>query len=262
MYMKIAILYICTGKYRRFFKDFYESAEKYLLSNTEKHYFVWTDDDDLANNLINVTINHRECAGFPADSLFRFEMFMQVEEQLKKYDYIYFFNSNALFLKFVGKEILPDDTGLAVGIWRGIREKQPPMLYPYERNKQSLAYIAPYHPPYVYFMGGLNGGTSVRYLEMIRTLSNNIRNDYNRGIIAKCHDESHINAYLRTHPCKIISEDLNLPEEAMSVDSKIIFREKTHLDPYFNKNRKFTKSARIKKGCVIVWDILRWYFKF
>lgn len=47
---------------------------------------------------------------------------MQAEEQLKKYDYIYFINANALFLKPVGEEILPDETGLAMGIWRGTRE--------------------------------------------------------------------------------------------------------------------------------------------
>lgn len=257
--MKIAILYICTGKYNLFFDGFFKSAEKYLLTESEKHYFVWTDDDHLADNLKNVTILHKECAGFPADSLFRFEMFMQVEDELKKYDYIYFFNSNAQFLKLVGEEVLPDETSLAMGIWRGTREHQHPMLYPYERNKKSLAYVAPYKPPYTYFMGGLNGGTSEKYLEMIRILSRNIRDDYERGIIAKFHDESHINAYMRTHPCKILSGDLNRPEESMTLESKMIFREKTHIDPYFNKNRKFTKSARLKKAFGICWNVIRWY---
>ena len=107
--MTIAILYICTGKYNQFFSGFYKSAEKYLLVDAEKHYFVWTDDDQLAVGHPDVHIYHKDCAGFPADSLFRFEMFMQAEEQLKKYDYIYFINANALFLKPVGEEILPDD---------------------------------------------------------------------------------------------------------------------------------------------------------
>lgn len=258
----IAILYICTGRYNLFFDGFYKSAEKYLLDGFKKHYFIWTDNSNLADGLSNVTVIHKECAGFPADSLFRFEMFMQVENELMKYDYIYFMNSNALFIKPVGEEILPDVTGLAMGIWRGIRERQHPMFYPYERNKKSLAYVAPFQSPYVYFMGGLNGGTSEKYLDMIRTLSQNIRDDYNRGIIAKFHDESHINAYMRKHVCKILSAELNLPEEAMDEKSKMIFREKTHIDPYFNKNRKFSKTARIKKAFNIAWDIVRWYLKF
>lgn len=31
--MKVAILYICTGKYNQFFKGFFESCEKYLLKD-------------------------------------------------------------------------------------------------------------------------------------------------------------------------------------------------------------------------------------
>lgn len=260
--MKIAILYICTGKYNQFFEKFYKSAECYLLPHAIKQYFVWSDDDHLADGLKNVTLIHKECAGFPADSLFRFEMFMQIEKKLHEYDFIYFMNSNAIFLKPVGDEILPDETGLAMGIWRGTREHQHPMFYPYERNKKSLAYIAPYGKSYIYFMGGINGGTSDKYLELIRTLAHNIRDDYNRGIIAKVHDESHINAYMRSHPCKILPRELNQPEETMQSDAKIIFREKTHIDPYFNKNRKTTCVARFSKACLIIFNIARWYLKF
>ena len=259
----LAILYICTGKYNQFFSLFYSSAEKYLLVGYNKHYFVWTDDDQLADNLENITIIHKECAGFPADSLFRFEMFLQVEDKLKEYDFIYFLNANAEFKRPVNEEILPDESGLAMGIWGGRREHQHPMFYPYERNKKSLAYVAPYKPPYVYFMGGLNGGRSKQYLEMVRTLAANIRDDYERGIIAKFHDESHINAYLRIHQCKVLPTDLNVPEEFPAAKfAKMIFREKTHIDPYFNKGRKTTIFARFKKGISVIWSVIRWYLKF
>lgn len=260
--MKIAVLYICTGRYNQFFCGFYKSAEMFLLKGAEKHYFVWTDNDNIAKELKNVTIIHKECAGFPADSLFRFEMFMQVEDKLLDFDYVYFFNSNAIFLKPVGEEILPDETGLAMGIWRGKRERQHPMFYPYERNLKSLAYVAPYKPPYIYFMGGLNGGTPDKYLDLIRTLSKNIRDDYAHGIIARFHDESHINAYMRTHRCKILGRDLNSPEELMDADSKLIFRNKICIDSYFDKNRKHTKIARMKQFVGVLCDICRWYLKF
>ena len=92
--MKVAILYICTGRYACFFPGFYESAERCLLPEARKHYYVWTDDDALADGLDNVTLIHKECAGFPADSLFKFDLFLQVEEELRQYDYVYFMNSN------------------------------------------------------------------------------------------------------------------------------------------------------------------------
>ena len=96
--MKIAILYICTGKYNLFFKDFYTSCEKYLLKDVAStDYFVFTDEMQLCT-YDNVHLIFKKCQGFPADSLFRFEMFLSIKEQLEAFDYIYFFNSNAKFL--------------------------------------------------------------------------------------------------------------------------------------------------------------------
>lgn len=262
--MKIAILYICTGKYKQFFKDFYSSAMDYLLTEAQKTFFIWTDEVKIAEDLINVKALYRECAGFPADSIFRFEMFLQVEEELKNYDYIYFFNSNVLFAQNIGDEILPDETGLAMGIWPGAREHQPSWMLPYERNRKSLAYIFPYGKNYVYYMGGLNGGKADQYLDMIRTLCHNIRDDYDRGIIAKFHDESHINAYMRSHACKQIGQNgFILPEEWINDNTrpKIILRNKSRIDKYFNKNRQTTFFAKIEKVCVVLVNGVRWYLK-
>lgn len=258
--MEIAILYICTGKYNQFFEEFYESAMKYFMTDHEKTFFVWTDDDHIADGLPNVQVIHKECAGFPADSLFRFEMCLQAEKDLKKFDYIYFIQANAKFLQPVGEEILPDETGLSMGIWGGVSLTRPTCLQPYERNKKSLAYVAPYGKNYIYYMGGINGGTSEAYLAMVRTLAANIRDDYNRGIIAKVHDQSHINAYMRTHVCKIITPEYCWPEEIPSdFEPKMIFRDKVKVDPYFNKGRKFTTVARMKKAFRMLWHAIRWY---
>ena len=41
--MKAAILYIATGKYTVFWKEFYESFEKNFLPQTKKTYFLFTD---------------------------------------------------------------------------------------------------------------------------------------------------------------------------------------------------------------------------
>ena len=138
--MKIAILYICTGKYNQFFKGFYESSEKYFLKGIASvEYFVFTDDMSLSSAR-NVHLIKRKCQGFPLDSLLRFEMFLEIKEQLELFDYIYFFNANAELQRPIGREILPDETGLAMGAWPGKREHQHPMFFPYERNKKSNAY--------------------------------------------------------------------------------------------------------------------------
>ena len=260
--MRVAILYICTGRYNHFFKGFYESAEKYFLRGiADKEYFVFTDDMDLSSEK-NVHLNYKKYEGFPLDSLFKFDMFLRVESEISQFDYVYFFNSNAEFRVPVGKEILPDESGLAMGIWPG-RDKQLPIFYPYERNKKSLAYVKPFGKNYVYYMGGLNGGTAQDYLQLIKTLSKNIRDDYNRGIIARVHDESHINAYMRHHSCKIIGQGYCWPEEwPCDFSPKIVLRDKAKAFPDcvdFTKGRDHSLWGKVKKALGIAKRAIMWY---
>lgn len=143
--MKVAILYICTGKYNQFFSGFYESCEKYFLKDIASvEYFVFTDDMSLST-ASNVHLIERRCQGFPLDSLFRFDMFLQIEKELKTFDYLSFFNANMLFVAPVGREILPEGEDLCAVLHPGFYNK-PKYLYPYERNVKSTAYIAP--PPH------------------------------------------------------------------------------------------------------------------
>lgn len=260
--MKIAILYICTGRYNRFWQGFYESSEKFFLTEAHKEYFVFTDDADLCSDE-KVHIIEKKCEGFPLDSMLRFEMFMRIEKQLAAFDYIYFFNSNAEFRLPVGKEVLPINTptGLVGAIWPGHHKPSDhPMFFPYERNKKSTAYIAPRQGNYHYYMGGLNGGRADAYLAMISELAVNIRKDLDNGIITRVHDESHINKYFRKHIPMALTAEYCLPEE-WSQDSKpkMVFRDKVRLDPYFNKGRDRSKLGKIKKGICVLWQALRWY---
>lgn len=260
--MKIALLYICTGIYNQFFEGFYSSAKKYLLKDKAVlDFFVWTDDDTLYKGASDVHVIHKKCEGFPADSLFRFRMFLQVRDVLSRYDYIYFFNANAEFLQPVEEEILPDSTGLVAALWpQNHKIFKYSSFFPYERNKKSLAYIPPFDGPYHYFMGGVNGGTSGAYLEMITTLYRNIEKDYRNGIVAIVHDESHLNKYLHQHSCKILKEDLAWPEEWNGVKSpKIIFREKTKFNDTFKKGRDKSLWGKFKFLLEKINLAIKWY---
>jgi hypothetical protein len=260
--MKIAILYICTGRYNRFWKGFYESCEKFFLTEAHKEYFVFTDDLNLCKDE-KVHIIEKQCEGFPLDSLLRFEMFKRIEGLLAEFDYIYFFNSNAEFRLPVGEEVLPVNTpsGLVGAIWPGHRKPcDHPMFFPYERNKKSTAYIAPCEGNYHYYMGGLNGGRADAYLAMISVLAANIRKDLDNGIIARVHDESHINKYFRQHLPMSLSAEYCIPEEVPhDFEAKMVFRDKVCLDPYFNKGRDWSKTGRVKKGIHVLWLALKWY---
>ncbi len=60
--MKIGILFIATGRYICFWKDFYKACEKYLLKNHEKTYFLFTDAE-LKKIPDNVVLVKHNCLG-------------------------------------------------------------------------------------------------------------------------------------------------------------------------------------------------------
>ena len=93
------------------------------------------------------------------------------------------------------------------------------------------------------------------------SLSENIYADYEKGIVALVHDESHINKYFRTHDCKVLSAEYCFPEEWITCDfsPKIIFRDKVKLNPYFNKGRDYSLKGKLKKTVSVIYRAIRWY---
>lgn len=259
---RVGLLYICTGKYNDFFKDFYKSCEEYFLPVYEKTYFVYTDNESLSD-APNVRIIKKECLGFPLDSLFHFDFFLQQKAELERCDFLFYFNSNIQFLKEVQSDFLPKaEEGYLIGeewpAWIG----KNPMYFPYERRKQSLAYIEPHKPPYHYFMGGIIGGRTKEFIQMSEVLAKNIRDDYERGIIARFHDESHVNRYFRDHKCKIMPPEFSMPEEWIcdqDVYSKL--RNKALLSNSFDieKGRSNSLVKRVFNYIKKQITALKWY---
>lgn len=260
--MKIAVLYICTGKYHIFFKDFYKSSEKFFIPEAEKSYFVFSDHKELAE-YAKVRFIYKECEGFPNDSLFRFRTFLTVEKELLEYDYVFFFNSNMQFMSSVDKNILPGEKdGYLCCLDAEYDKVYPhPCFYPYERRKESAAYVPRGLGKYRYYHAGVNGGRVKEYLEMCRTLKKRINSDYSKGIVALYHDESHVNKYLTEHQCLSLSEAYGTAEGSPNENkAKIIIVDKTKFSSYFNKGRSTTLWAKVKKTIWLMKHIIYWYF--
>lgn len=225
--MKIAILYICLGKYDIFWRDFYESSLKYFVCNSEKDYFVFTDSFEIyAENKNNVFKLYQNNLGWPGNTLFRFNMFSNIKDKLENYDYIFFFNANALFVDFVTEQhILPEAEDLVVVQHPSFYDKKRSQ-YPYEKNPNSLAYIARYEGK-VYVQGCLSGGKSKPYIDLINTINNNTKIDNGNNIVATWHDESHLNKYIMDKNYKLLSPGFSYPENwNIPFNKKIIMRDK------------------------------------
>ncbi len=214
--MKIAILYICTGHYKVFWDEFYTSAEQYFIPGAAKTYFVFTDAKDLPyQDAPNVQVREQELLSWPYATLMRFHIFSRIREELQHFDYIFFFNANAKFLRTItAEEFLPgpQDDGLTVVLSPGFHAT-PPEALPYEKHqKRSTAYMPKAYRK-IYVQGGVNGGMAAAYLQMIETLREHVQRDLDNGIIAIWHDESHLNRYIADKHPRLLSPSYIFPED-------------------------------------------------
>lgn len=229
----VAILYIATGRYTVFWEPFYRSAERFLLPDCRKHYFLFTDSPETlaGEDGASVTRIHQPKLGWPHDTLMRFHIFLGIKEQLARFDYIYFFNGNSEILSTVSREdllpLLPHE--------RLVLLRQPHMThltpdeFTYDRNPKSTACIPKGRGEY-YFAGGLNGGRTEAYLEMCETLRGRVQQDLDNGVIALWHDESQLNRYaLGRSDLKILPRYFSRGEtEPWKQSAKVMFSDKTH----------------------------------
>lgn len=256
----IAILYICTGKYSVFWNEFYLSSEKFFLTGHKKHYFIFTDSveiNKIAND--NITVIYQNQLGWPYDTLKRFHMFSLIINELKKFNFIFFINANTEIVSNIGDEILPENENQIVACLHPGYFNSSINRFPYERNKNSGAYI-PKNVGKYYFAGGLNGGTSISYIELIKELKKNIDEDLLTGTIAVWHDESHINRYLIDHNnIKILDCGYLFPEGwNIPFEQKIIVKNKEKYGGHnFLRNITAKKRNKIKSFIKIIWQLLR-----
>lgn len=218
----IGILYIGVGRYACFWPDFYKSCEEKLLAEVEKHYYVFTDHEELIVADKRVTVLHQDDMGWPCNSLFRFKMFNRISGQLAVHDYLFFFNSNALIVQPVAAaDILPGDdedfSAMCMASGDDVAHEQRPV---------SAAYV-PRGTTNYYFSGALNGGKCRPFLELIAGCDQLVDTDLRNGIMPVWHDESVINRYLVGKSVKLMYRDMGRPANWKEPQHpKIILRRK------------------------------------
>lgn len=244
---KVALLYICTGKYYVFWEDYYRSCEKYFLKHCEVHYYVFTDAKEIYsedNNRVHKI--YAESMPWPLATLLRFHTFLTIEEDLKEYDYIYFMNANIQCVQEIQEdEFLPlNGEDIVVTQHPGFYKNKSRFVGSFDRNPHSTAYI-PYNAKGDSVIGAMIGGTGKGFLQMSRELKHNIDIDLQNRVIAMWHDESHLNHYIMLHknyklltPAFCYAEELDLPFE-----KKILMTDKKKK---FDVNR-FKGYAEIKE---------------
>ena len=212
---KIGLVIMATGKYIDFVKPLINSAEKYFCPQHEVTYFVFTDTTmprSNRNNIIYINTNntthkspniftiYQKKLGWPRDTLMRFAIYYANSAILSHMDYLFACDADMLFVDYEGDEILGKQVGT---LHPGHEDKyalfSSQKITSYEKDPKSTAYIGPDEGKY-YFAGGFYGGSTKEFLEMAKTITENIKIDLQKNYIAIWHDESHLNRYFVDHP--------------------------------------------------------------
>lgn len=186
----IGLLVCATGKYASFLGPLLDSADKFFCTNHNVTYFVFTDNEVFEHeHMVKI---HQKKIGWPYDSMMRYQMYLDQRDLYEDIDYLVAVDADMRFVDTVGDEVLGERVGTKHPWFVGKRGT-------YDTNPASTAYVAP-HEGTTYFHANPFGGTKDSFLNMIDVLRKNIEIDSANGIIAKWHDESHLNRYYIDNP--------------------------------------------------------------
>lgn len=272
---KIGILYICTGPYCLFWKEFYKSFEDKFLCNFEKKYYVFTDSEKIyAEDSPNVKKYYLHSQPWPLITLLRFSTFLTIENELNQCDYLMFSNANIICSDNITEEEFLPRKQLGEDIFVTNHPgyfKLNKLSYPYDRNKKSLAYV-PWNCGKNYVIGAMFGGTSSAFISMTKTLKDRIEEDLKHNIIAKWHDESHLNRYIIgrkdvriLHPmyCYPFGLTVSYERKISAVSKQSKFDVRSFKGQYENRKinfkriiNKLNKIIKLKQSILWFYDLI------
>lgn len=207
---KVAFCWICLNEpYWQYAENMIKGAKQFFLPGHDVDYFVWSDMP--TDKIPGMTVFPTESMPWPMPTLMRYHLFLQQEEKLKEYDYVFYCDVDMQFVNIVGDEIL--GTGLTAALHPGYAIKKE--LYPpYEPNKESEAFIQrpgkvvndngkPRYMP-MYFAGGLQGGKANKFIKAMKWMKKRIDKDLSKNYISLWNDEGHWNRYLEKTPDDLV----------------------------------------------------------
>lgn len=236
--MKLGILTIATNHYLEYFEDLVKSFVGVYPNCNDLEWYLFTnrvaEAKELSKNLpFNVTILEVPPYAFPEATLFRYKMYVENSEWFDA-DLLIHLDADMLvksdqFLKIVKDSVFPERMTLIEhpGYFRPIGTPRAFLYFrnpryilidllmkikfggigSWETNINSKAFV-PRPKRKKYFCGGIWFGNRETVVEMCEELSHAINQDLAVGIIAKWHDESHLNAFASRNKVEGLSPEL------------------------------------------------------
>lgn len=227
---KVALTFISiNNRYWPYVKQVIEDCKKNFLPHHEVEYLVWSDvpekntEDyeriaktewwsreqltqtvDYLRDTPGVTLYPTEGIDWPAPTLMRYHLFLDQEEKLKEYDYVFYLDADMRVVEKISDEIFGPQLTAAPHPGYVLNSR---LIPPYEPNKDSAAYIPRLGQitqdekgqrrfiPF-YAAGGFQGGVTGHWIEAMKLMKEGIDKDFNNNYTAIWNDESHWNKFL------------------------------------------------------------------
>jgi len=188
--MKVCFVFIGTNKYNLFFDKYYNSIKENFLPESEKTFLVFSDMDlTVADDIKCYSIQHE---GWPFITLKRFHFISKALEEIRKNDWLIFLDADM----YAVKKITEVEFFCHQKPFFGVQHPMYTALNgTFETNPDSMAYVGPNAKKNTYYQGCFWGGRVPQVVEMITTLKTNVEVDMQNNIVAKWHDESHLNRF-------------------------------------------------------------------
>lgn len=201
-----------------------ENEVQFLTTQDKQKEFakIVSDIEKMRSN--GVKIFPTEPVEWPMPTLLRYNLFLQQEELLKEFDYLFYIDVDMRITDWIGEEILGDGLTAAQHPMYALRRNLMP---PYEPNPESAAYIPRpgrimeqdgkkmFEP--LYYAGGFQGGKTEPWIKAMKVMRDNTEKDFNKNYIAIWNDESHWNKCLfETPPAVVLNPSYIYPDSLIS----------------------------------------------
>ncbi len=227
MYKNIKIFSLATKNYKDFCTNFLFGFNNYFLPEANKEFIIFTDDINYHSlQKENITTSFIEHEAWPMITLKRYGNINKFKDRIAEDD----------LCIFADIDLMPVATIDSLTVNRYFGVEHPGNYYvnnidSLETNTNSTAYVNIHNLPinYKYIQGCLWGGIGKDFINMIILLKENTEKDLNNNIIAKWHDESHLNKFCIDNfkDFKILPPSCSYPETwSLPIPKYIIHKDK------------------------------------
>ena len=231
----LGVISIATGeKYREYWFELIQSFKATSSNFTGINFYLLTDDPDSANNFasrVGMQLKAFEIPsyGWPEATLLRYKEILKQKDYFKE-DILIYLDADMLvcddFESTLRSEFWKSGIALVAhpGYWRpsgfkllryyvnnpfhlasdAIHLARTGGLGTWELRRQSRAFVAR-RARKIYVCGGTWMGKRDQFLKMVQSCSENVEDDLARGLVAKWHDESHLNKWLSENDVTVLS---------------------------------------------------------